>query len=133
MPILLSWLAKLGDGRLLASSIKKYLSGLKSHHIDIGCYRRDIDDVFCHGRVERLYRGIKLSQYTDERPRKLAITRDVLLPLLRTLDTSTIDGPSFYAACCLAFTGFLRIGEFTYDFGDTGFTTSGITMSPGNR
>ena len=65
--------------------------------------------------MERLYRGIKLSQYTDDRSRKLPITKNVLLSILRTLDISTIDEANFHTAFCLAFADFLRTGEFTYE------------------
>ena len=109
----------MGDAHLLAATIKKYLTGLKSHHIDIGCYSSDIDNVFSHGQVERAYRGIKLSEHTEDRLRKLPVTKDVLLPILKTLDTSSIHGANVHAAFCLAYAGFLRLGEFTYEFGAT--------------
>lgn len=118
-PFLMSWVSKMGNNGLLAATIKKYLTGLKSHHIDVSCYRRDIDDVFSHGQLERMYRGIKMSQYTDNRVRKLPITKNFLILILRTLDTATVYGANYHAAFCLAFAGFLRLGEFTYELEDT--------------
>ncbi|CAF9928771.1 MAG: hypothetical protein HETSPECPRED_006926 [Heterodermia speciosa] len=56
---LLNWLGELGRGNLKAETIKKYLAGVKSHHIDIGCKRRDIEDVFSHALVKRAIRGIR--------------------------------------------------------------------------
>ena len=42
------------------------------------------------------------------------ITKDLLLKILPFLDQRTKKGATLYAAVCLAFAAFLRIGEFTY-------------------
>ena len=56
---LLNWLGELGRRNLKAETIKKYLAGVKSHHIDIGCKSRDIEDVFSQAVVKRAIRGIR--------------------------------------------------------------------------
>lgn len=48
---------------------------------------------------------------TCERP---PITRDILLKLISRFDQTTLEGANLHAAFCLAFAGFLRMGDFTY-------------------
>lgn len=55
---LTGWVAILGDQNMKAKSIKAYLTGLRSHHIDIGYTGKDIE-VFGHPALQRIINGIR--------------------------------------------------------------------------
>ena len=90
--LLATYLAK----TIKASSIKVYLAGIRSLHIENG-FPNPLTECL---RLERVLRGIKRSQGVSTRER-LPVTFTVLTRLL------------FWAACCTGFFGFLRSGEFT--------------------
>ena len=46
------------------------------------------------------------------------ITKDLLLQILSYFSLRTREGVTLYAAFCLVFATFLRVGEFTYTIKD---------------
>jgi hypothetical protein len=108
--------AYLGNrGRTKSSTMKSYLTGLRSYCVDMGMGGDDLQ-VFHHPRVQRVIRGIKIFHGAREgdRRERLPITRDHLLRILTRLDSNTQEGATYHAAFCTAFAGFLRVGEFTW-------------------
>lgn len=101
----------MGNRHLRAKSIKNYLSGVRSLHIDRGY--EDLG-VFCHPVLQRIVAGIKLKNGDPETRERLPITRDILLRLLKPLDLANQAQATLHASYCLAFAAFLRAGEFTY-------------------
>ena len=90
------------------SSIKVYLSAVRALHVKQG---------FCDPlqgclRLERVVRGIKRSQ-GERNSNRLPVTDHILLSIHRHLDVAQADHVMFWAACCVAFFGFLRSAEFT--------------------
>jgi hypothetical protein len=73
-------------------------------------------DIFHNPRLERILRGIKRFYGQSSREKRLAITGNILIALLRQLPNHTTDADqaNLYAAFCTAFSGFLRVGKFTY-------------------
>lgn len=94
--------------KIKASSIKVYLSGVRSLHIEQG-YNNPLENCFC---LERVLRGIKRCQGTGTRQR-LPITISILRKLYQILNFNDYTDALFWAACLTGFFGFLRCGEFT--------------------
>ena len=90
------WIASLGNTiHVKMATIKLYLTGLRSHCVDLGtAHLSAIEDP----RPQRILQGIKIFHAAQEtEPRKrLPITRGLLLCLVSGLDTSTYcnGGPS---------------------------------------
>lgn len=112
---LASWTSDLGERRLQVKTIKAYLTGVRSAHINIG-----FDDlkVFHHPMLQRIIAGIRRMRGEAGVKERRPITRDLLLLMLANIDKTTRLGANLHAAFCLAFAGFLRIGEFTYSIND---------------
>ncbi|KAF5315910.1 hypothetical protein D9611_004922 [Ephemerocybe angulata] len=108
-PAIMSWVTSLA-GKVQPKTIKAYITHVRSLHVD-----SDIPFTACESPVvARLIRGIKV--YHSERDRRpvQAITLPILTALLAQLRPDTKAGDaSIYAACCIAYGGLLRSGEFT--------------------
>ena len=88
---------------------KSYISHLRSYHIDKGYST----DVFNDERIKRILRGAARKYGNRPKRERLEITSEILKAILVTL-RHTHDDINIYAAFCIAFAGFLRIGEFTW-------------------
>jgi len=94
--------------RIQHSSIKVYLSGVRALHIEQGFP----DPLANCLRLQRVVHGIKCCQGSSSSSR-LPITDDLMLLIWQSLDLRLPDHPMFWAACSLAYFGFLRASEFT--------------------
>ena len=90
------------------TTIKVYLSAVRSLHIEQGF----ADPLLNCLRLQRVLRGIKRSQGGPSTSR-LPITDHIMLVIFKSLDLSIPDHCMFWAACNLAYFGFLRSAEFT--------------------
>ena len=106
---LIEWLCSLA-GSIKVKTMKLYLCGLKSYHLDLGIKSA----AFVDPRLERTLQGIKRDHNEPDRRERTPLTRPYLLLMLRTLGTTGYDEITTRAAFTLAFASFLRVGEFTY-------------------
>ena len=90
------------------STIKVYLSAVRALHIEQGFSDPLVDCL----RLQRVLRGIKRTQ-GDSSSLRLPITDDLMMVIFRALDLTHPDHCMFWAACNLAYFGFLRSAEFT--------------------
>ena len=90
------------------STIKVYLSAVRSLHVDQGFS----DPLVNCLRLQRVLRGIKRTQ-GDSSSQRLPITDEIMAVIFKALDVTMADHCMFWAACCLAYFGFLRSAEFT--------------------
>ena len=112
---LIEWAADCGRRRLHPKTIKANITALRSAHIDYGL---GTIDAFSDPRLQRVISGIKRDIGGLDTKERLPITKEVLIKCLRTLDRASLYGATIYAAFCLAFAGFLRVGEITYSSTD---------------
>ena len=75
--------------------------------------------------IKKLIVGLRQLEGDGTKHDWLPITKDILLKLLTRLDTTKELQAIVHAAYCLAFAGFLRIGEFTYSTADLQNPTCG--------
>ena len=78
------------------SSIKVYLSAVRSLHIDNGLPDPLVNSL----QLQRLLRGIKRLQGSFP-PSRLPITVDLLQIIQRSLDLTVYDHVMLWVACCL--------------------------------
>ena len=89
------------------ATIKVYLSAVRALHIEQGFADPLVDCL----RLQRVLRGIKRSK-GDSRASRLPVTDSTLLIIFNSLDLNIPDHCMFWAACTLAYFGFLRSAEF---------------------
>ena len=115
-----------------ASTVKQYISALRSKHVDKGLPTA----VFSEPSIARILTGATRIQGAPHIRERLEITKDILLKMLPHIDTSTFDGSNIYASFCVAFSALLRPGELTWDKWDphlsplTHVSRKSVTFTP---
>ncbi|KAF1967324.1 hypothetical protein BU23DRAFT_379921, partial [Bimuria novae-zelandiae CBS 107.79] len=102
-----------GQGQVSGDTIQKYLSALRSVHVDRG----EAVEVFDDHHLRRLVQGARNFFPARTWEQRLPITKDILHGILRPdacQSEHPVDTVNLNAAFSMAFAGFLRMGEFTY-------------------
>jgi hypothetical protein len=112
VPLICNWVASL-RGRVEPATMKSYITGLRNLHVDMSL---PTDGIFDHARLQPIIHGARRFHDETGTRERLPITHDVLLKILQCLPHWRTDllQASLYAAFCLAFAGFLRVGKFTW-------------------
>jgi len=90
---------------------------MKLYLVSIQCYQLDLGincTAFSDPQLERTLQGIKCDDNKPARLTRTPLTRSHLLTLLNYLRIHDYNDTVMRVAFMLAFTGFFRIGEFTY-------------------
>jgi len=95
-------------------TIKSYLTGLKSLHIDLWLSTK----TFGNHRLHRIIRGINHFHGETNRKDRLTITRGILLCILSRLDSNDPRDAILYGTFYIAHPGFLCAGEMTWTAND---------------
>ena len=116
---LASWLNEIDiDDDKFAEMMKKYIIDVKSTHIDLSYNHKNIENVFSHDQIERIYRNIKCFKKITATQRKSSIIKNILLLLLIICDMNIIVDVNYHVVFCLTFVDFFRLSEIIYENGD---------------
>ena len=102
-----AWLAQ--RQKLSSSTVTSYLAAVRSLHVALGLP----DPTLGSHRLHRLLRGIRRQGPLSSHSSRLPVTNRIMVILAQSLRDSSFNRVMFWAACCTAFFGFLRVSEFT--------------------
>ena len=112
--ILTLFVTHLATSNISLRTIKVYLAAVRHIHVCKGLHKHFNQQIT--PRLHLILRGIQkqISSRHFTKPR-LPITLPILQSIKRALskDTPSYDNTTFWAMCCLAFFGFLRVSKFT--------------------
>jgi hypothetical protein len=97
------WTAKLGELILRMKTIKRYLTSLKSLHIDLELST----GPFGNHRLQRIIRGLNRLHGDQNKKERLPITRGLLIRILSLLEANDPHDSNLYEAFCMVNTRFL--------------------------
>jgi hypothetical protein len=95
------------------ATAKAYLNSIRSYHLENGISTAVLNDP----RIDLVLRGGKRVHGEGERRIRLPLIYDILLRITRET-RNDFDGLNIKTALCVAFAGFLRSGEFTWETWD---------------
>ena len=112
---LCDWVAHLDNRRPKSKTLKSYVTGVRSVHVDMG-----YEDLaaFHSPQLERVIAGLRRMRGEARSLERRPITKDLLLQMLSYFSLRIREGVTLYAVFYLAFAVFLRVGEFTYTIKD---------------
>ena len=108
------FVAHLATANISQGTIKVYLSAIRHMHVSKGLHNQFNQQLT--PRIQLILRGIKKHQASTHSPRiRLPITIQILHSIRRLLSQKPRSHANtmLWAACSLAFFGFLRVSEFT--------------------
>ncbi len=116
----------MGGKRLKPKTIKGYLAGLQSLRMECTLDKAELK-VYSHPILQKVIKGLQRLYGEGDTRERQPITRDILLKLISRFDQTALEGANSHAAFCLAFAGFLRMGEFTYNKVESDFSSWNLT------
>ena len=108
------WTGKIGECGLRTKTLKSYLTGLKSAHIDLGLSTEPVGNHY----QQRIISGINRFHCKLNKKEHLPITRCLLICILSLLDENDPRFVIIYSAFCVAHARFLRSGKVNWAAND---------------